>query len=764
MLSKSVESTERRGWRLIVLALVLVTLAVFWPIGRAGFINYDDQKYITDNPDVQQGLTTSALERAFVSSAGGYWHPLTWISHLVDTQLFGPRSHGSPTVSGMLGTTQAMPAGHHLHNLLLHTINTVLLWWVLLRITRKNGPAIFVAAMFAIHPTHVESVAWISERKDTLSVLFMLLCLWAYLRYTERLRAGRYAWVLLAFACALMSKPMMVTLPGVLLLLDLWPLNRIHLDRRFLRSLRIPLLEKLPMFAMSLATGVLAIAYTQSRNSFISLDQLPLGLRLQTAVVSYTRYLGKMVWPSDLTIFYPYPFMGQSVNGVRPFWPMGWVIACVALLVLLSGLTILQARRRPYLLVGWLWFVGMMLPVAGLLVTGDASMADRYTYTPFIGLFIAIAWLASEACSTPLARKGLAAVAATVVLTSAVAAHRYVYAWHDSLSIFGHALQSYPDNWTAHTNYGLALAEKGDDRQDVRRHFEEAYRLFPNDVTTSALASWHLTYGDADAAAPLLLKLRQLDKTQLRSLIAEGRYALLKGRPEVAEDKFIKALVIDPDRADARALCVEAMLAQGQIDDAERQLRDNLKNNANDAVTWHKLGLVLDNRRDDAGALAAFIEAIRLDPTYAPALYDYGTKLARAGQFEQAAAQLTSTLTAYTPSQLTERGQAELTLSQVLRHLNQNDLAAGHLESAQALLRQAIVDRPKDPVPQLQLALLLRQLKSPEALPAASTALEKARAMNHRLVIQQVLGAFPQLAERLPATRPVTQAATTPSR
>src|ERR1039458_9547141 len=389
----------RRDWQIMAL-LAAATVAVFWQVSRHEVVNFDDPAYVTHTPMVQQGLTWPGVAWAFGELHGEatYWHPVTWLSHMLDCQLFGLK-----------------PAGHHLSSLFLHTLNTILLFVLLRRMTGQRAPSAMVAALFALHPLQVDSVAWIAERKNVLSTVFFMLTLWAYVRYVEdgrqKTKASAahlkssithhpslfYALSLVLFALGLMSKPMLVTLPFVLLLLDYWPLQRCQpalgslkpSARRFHPSsfiLHPLLLEKLPFLALSAASSLVTIQAHASLGALVSAEQLPVSYRLANAVVAAALYLRKLVWPVDLSVFYMHP--GQ--------WPAEAVFGSALLLLGLTALTVWQARRRPYLIVGWLWFLGTLVPVIGLVQAHVQALADRFAYVPAIGVFVMVVWAAAE--------------------------------------------------------------------------------------------------------------------------------------------------------------------------------------------------------------------------------------------------------------------------------------------------------------------------------------------------------------------------------
>jgi hypothetical protein len=496
----------------VLLALAALTAFVYAPVRHFDFVQVDDPAYVTENPHVVRGLTPEGIAWAFTTGDAANWHPVTWLSHMLDVQLFG-----------------VDPGPHHLMNVLLHIANTLLLFGLLLTLTGAVWRSAFVAALFAVHPLHVESVAWIAERKDVLSTLFWMLTLWAYIRYVRahgstagaagppaasRSRRGFYLLMLAFFALGLMAKPMLVTLPFVLLLLDVWPLERLNMaapdvrrpktddhapgrpaagsskagaakrranDRSArartprksdLLSAAWPLVrEKLPLFVMAIASSVVTAIVQQRGGAVSALEAYPFGLRLQNALVSMVAYLGSTLWPEGLTVLYPFP---DSVPG--------WQVA--GALVVLGGISFVVyalARRHPYLPVGWLWYLGTLVPVAGLVQVGLQARADRYTYVPLIGIFIMIAWgIASLVERLRGGRRVAGVAAAVVILGCSVATRAQVGYWKDNVTLWTRAtiLTLHMDEFEAHMSLGTTLGNQG--RVDeAMRHFGEAARLRP---------------------------------------------------------------------------------------------------------------------------------------------------------------------------------------------------------------------------------------------------------------------------------------------
>jgi hypothetical protein len=457
--------TGRQLQLVVCLLLTAFTLAVFWQVQFNDFILYDDPSYVTSNRHVQSGLTGRGIFWALTTTDVSNWHPLMWLSLMLDFDLF-----------------RLNPAGYHWTNLLFHVANVILLLTVLKRMTGDLWRSSLVAALFAIHPLHVESVAWISERKDVLSTFFWILTMWAYIRYTERPEARNYLLVIAAFVLGLMAKPMLVTLPFVLLLLDVWPLRRLRIpftgseetlsadreDRRI--TWFHALWEKMPLFFLSVLSGVITYLVQKSWKSVGSLDMFPLEIRMVNALISYVHYIRKMFWPSDLSFFYPYVV-----------WWSPWLVVGVALL--LAGLTILVLRvrgTRPYLAVGWLWYLGTLVPVIGFVQVGSQAMADRYTYVPLIGLFMMIAWGVPELLGKWRFRKPLLSVLSGVILfVLAVCSWQQVQHWRNSVTLFEYALSVTSGNYLAHNNVGVALSLAGRTEEAVR-HYSAALQIKPD--------------------------------------------------------------------------------------------------------------------------------------------------------------------------------------------------------------------------------------------------------------------------------------------
>ena len=528
---------------LICLILVLPTLGVYWEVRNFDFVTFDDYTYVAENPNVQSGLSKSGLVWAFTRFHANNWHPVTWLSHMLDCQLFGLN-----------------PGMHHLNNLIFHTANTLLLFLVLGRMTGALWRSAFVSALFALHPLHVESVAWVAERKDVLSTLFWMLTMWAYVRYSERPSPTRYLLIFPFFILGLMSKPMLVTLPFVLLLMDYWPLGRLQstlpekggkLKTPKLAVLRL-IAEKIPLFVLVALLSV--VTFLAQEEAVQSLDNFHLKARIANGLVSYAAYIRKMFWPNDLSIFYPYP---QTLQ----LWQ---ATASGFFLITMTILFVRMGKRRPFILVGWLWYLGTLFPVIGLVQVGTHAMADRYTYIPLIGLFIMIAWGIPDLLGNWLYRKQVLRISAGLLLVIlAVCTWLQVRYWKDSIVLFTHAIDVTDDNWMAHNNIGFPLVQQGRNIEAIA-HFSKAVRIKPD------YAEAHVNLANSYG---------------------------LEGRFEEAKQHFFDAIRINPDLADAYMNLGVIFARQGNLDKAINHFAAALRVNPDDATTRLYLNRALQLRR-----------------------------------------------------------------------------------------------------------------------------------------------------------------------
>lgn len=561
--------------RLLALLLALLTLLVYLPVARNGFIIYDDNDYVAENQMVQAGWTAAGFKWAFTTFTAANWHPLTWLSHMTDCELFGLN-----------------PAPMHLINAIFHAANTALLFLLLFRLTAKLWPCAFAAALFALHPAHVESVAWISERKDVLSTLFGFLALLCYVSYAKEKSRRNYWLSFLFFGFSLMAKPMLVTMPCVMLLLDFWPLGRFAGYRLQVESSgrskpatsNLPLvIEKLPFFLLTAASCVITFI-AQNRGAVVSLKDLPLDYRLESSVVAFAMYLGKLFWPMHLAVIYPMP---DSIP----------VLAAVISALVLAGLTVavwLARKDHSYLLMGWLWFLGTLVPVIGLVKVGDAAMADRYTYIPSIGIFIAVA-LGWESISKRFhLPKAVLLVAAVLILgTLTGLTGRQIRFWRDDESLFGHALKVTKYNFNSHINYGVALEREGR-LEEALAQYQEAARLVPGSVHVHQNIGNILdSLGRREEAIAEYRKVLAIDPSSPRLHDAYGGVLVEMGNYADGMTEFSNAARLDPSYPWPYYQMAKALLAQGKDAEAIERLQTALKLEPNNfqilAFTAHVL-------------------------------------------------------------------------------------------------------------------------------------------------------------------------------
>jgi hypothetical protein len=433
--------------------------AVYSEVISHQFLSYDDNVYVVNNPHVASGITYKNFIWAFTSYYVANWHPITWLSHMADVQFYGMN-----------------PSGHHVTNVIIHTLSSLILLLFLFRSTGSLWRSSFVAALFALHPLHVESVAWVAERKDVLSAFFGFLSLLFYSEYVTRHKPTLYFLSLLSFILGLMSKPMLVTLPIIMLLLDYWPLNRYSHAvqgqglQQFSARVTTLIKDKLIFLFCSVISAVITIYVQGTSGAIKSFDVIPFGIRVENASIAYVKYIGKTLWPLDLAVLYPMPLN-------LPLWK---VIVSLFILLIMSSAIILAGRRHHYLIVGWLWFLITLLPVIGLIQVGTQSMADRYSYIPVIGLFIMVTWGVSDLLEGFKYGRGILALLAGLIIISLTALTRQQLSyWQDNISLYRHTLQVTTDNDKINTNLGVALAEKGELHAAIHE-FQEALRINPN--------------------------------------------------------------------------------------------------------------------------------------------------------------------------------------------------------------------------------------------------------------------------------------------
>lgn len=563
---------DRKDLRKVALTsglLVLVTLAVYWPVLRCEFIEGDDPDYVTQNAHVRSGLTLANLRWAFTAMHANNWHPLTWISHMLDCELYALN-----------------PAGHHATNVVFHSANTVLIFLLLRRMTGAHWRSAFVVALFALHPLHVESVAWVSERKDVLSTFFWALTIWAYVRYAKRPGPARYLLVTVLFVLGLMAKPMLVTLPCLLLLLDFWPLRRAsaepvipgqnikvaeNVTGTHAPSWKRLVLEKVPLLALALvASAVTLWAQTET----VGAVSAPLWYRLANALSAYVQYMEKMVWPTGLALLYPYP------HGIV-IWKL---LIAVIVMGCSSFFAIRHALKRPYLFTGWFWFVGTLVPVIGLVQVGVQSMADRYTYVPLIGLFIVIAWggceLAERWQLRPSVPGSMAVLAVAACVPVTLTQLNY---WRNDISLCEHTLRCTKDNFMIEYALGMAFSDRG--QPDLaHRHLAEAIRIAP------AFAEPHCC---------------------LAEILS------LQGKTEDAITSFREAIRCKPSLPAAHLGLARELIKQNKSGEATEELTTLLRLTPDDWGACDALGWVLIRQDRAAEALSHFLDAARINPTNA---------------------------------------------------------------------------------------------------------------------------------------------------
>lgn len=603
---------------LVCFVLVILTLAVFWQVVHFDFVNLDDTVYVTKNSHIQQGLSLDGMRWALTTVYASFWHPLTWLSLMIDYQFHGLN-----------------PGGYHLTSLVLHVMNTLLLLWLFHRMTGEFWRSAFVASLFALHPLHVESVVWVAARKDTLSTFFWMMTLCTYVGYTEKPATHRYLIALACFAFGLMAKPMLVTLPFVLLLLDYWPLKRFQQrdtapnpaplphaadleessgkrkggksKKKTLEKVIAPpkvsrpvrnepsgpvwwrlVQEKIPFFALSIAFSVVAF-YAQHQKSYIT---FPLGSRVSNAVVAYVVYIKKTLWPDNLAVFYP-------------FWDAlpGWqVLGAAIIIVLISVAVLFAAKRFPFLPFGWFWYMGILVPVIGVVQVGQHALADRYTYIPLIGLFVMAAWGAPELLKQWRHEKTVLTVAGTLIVAGmAVVTWNQAGHWRDSISLFRHALAVTKNNHLAHNNLGVALSAAGD-ANGAAFHYLEAIRLKPRDSNA------HYNYAN---------------------------YLKAHDRIEEAISHYTEAIRLEPGYFNARNNLAVALASRGELREADFHYREALRLRPDAAGVHYNLAAVLANQGDIQGAEQQLREAIRIEPDFAEAHNNLGMMLAMRGKTEE---------------------------------------------------------------------------------------------------------------------------------
>jgi protein O-mannosyl-transferase len=607
------------AWQLAVL-LALVTMALYWPAVGCDFINFDDPDYVTANPHVQGGLTWAGVKWAFCNTQqAAYWAPLMWLSHELGCQLFGLN-----------------PWGHHLINVLLHAANTALVFVVFQRMTGATWRCLILAALFGWHPLRVESVAWVTERKDVLSTFFWMLTLWAYVKYVEYVEAAQspnskfkvwYGAALVMFVCGLMSKAMLVTLPFVLLLLDYWPLKRIPDFRLSIFDLKRLLLEKTPFFVLATAASIMTFVAQKQGGAVMTVESLPLMARIGNALISYCRYLGKMFWPTELAVFYPHP----------GYWPLAEVLLAGVFLCGISLLLFVKRGRYPYLLMGWLWFVGTLVPVIQLVQSGGQAMADRFTYIPSLGVLIMGIWGASELTrSRRYHAIALSVAGSTAIMLCLALTRQQLGYWKDSETLFRHTIAVTENNYMAHKTLGDALDKKGQTGEAVSQ-FQEAIHLQPGYAYAhNNLGVALLDKGQTDEAIGQYQEAIRLKPDYAQAYYNLGVALFSKGQTDEAIRQYQEAIRLKPDYIEAHVNFGDALLKKSQIDGAISQFQEAVRLNPAFALAHNNLGKALDISGQPVAAINQYQEAIRVKPDFADAHDNLGIAFFNQGHTEEA--------------------------------------------------------------------------------------------------------------------------------
>ncbi len=655
------------------LFLIMATLIVYAPVKDYQFIDLDDDVYVTHNPRVQDGLTWGNIVWALGTLEAGFWHPLTWWSHMLDCELFG-----------------LDPGGHHLTSLFLHTINAFLLFWLLQQATGAVWRSFLVGALFALHPLNVESVAWVAERKNVLSTLFWLLTIWAYVRYVKKPGWKRYLQVISLFVLGLMAKPMLVTLPCVLLLLDYWPLGRLGSSWSELRQKYSKLLlEKVPLLSLAVASGLLAIQAQQELGALPSLQQFSFGVRLANAVTANMSYLSKMVWPTDLAVFYPHPQTSLSV---------GQIVLAILVVGTISLLVWFGTPSFPYLFVGWLWYLGTLSPVSGLIQVGQHAMADRYMYVPLIGLFILVVWGFTQWLDRWRVRKELwIGASACLLIGLSLSARSQLAHWQNSITLFEHTIRSTDNNDLIHNNLGTALWERGENMKAIEQ-FSAALEIKPDSPQVLYNMGLALkTDGRLDAATRYFSKALEINPKLAGALNNLGIILLAQGRLEEAIQRFSRALEIDPRMVPAHNNLGTALMGTGRVDEALLHFSEAVAISPGQPSAYNNLGAALDLLGRSEEAIYNYRRALELAPGSYRTQNNLGKIFKDNGNLDEAAGHF---------SRATE---LEPNFSDAYFNLALVRTDQGRIEEAIHLFRQVLKLNPEHTEAQNRLLLLLKE-------------------------------------------------------
>lgn len=615
----------------IIVALALLVVAIYWQAVGFEFINFDDNIYVYENSFVTGGLSMQSVYWAFTHFHSANWHPLTWISHQLDVTLFGLNA-----------------GSHHATSIILHVVNTVIAFAVFNKLTKSFWKSAIVAALFAIHPAHVESVAWVAERKDVLSTMFWLLTMWTYLVYARKRESNEkylvaYLVTIVLFALGLMAKPMLVTLPFVLLLLDFWPLERLNSIRDLARLVA----EKIPFFGLAGVSSYITVLAQQSGGAVQNLEILPIGMRISNAIVAYAQYVITLVYPFNLSVWYPYD---KSIPTIQ-------VLGAAALLIVISAFCVWQIKERKFLLMGWLWFLGTLVPVIGLVQVGVQSHADRYTYVPFFGLFIMVVWGLSDLLKRY--KNFMNSAAVVVILVLSVICFFQVSLWKNNETLYRHSIAKTERNYLIMQNYchTLILQERIDEAeiqcrdsiksngyyseahnslgiiQIKRQQFEDAAQSFRNAIKFDPdfamykvnLAVALANLGKTDESEENLriaaqsISYKEHTEIWIEAIAGVARAFAAEGKLEKASENFVRVLSIAPERADIRSNFALTLYTMGKFDDARIQIESSIGQNPNMAESFNIYGLVLLKLNKPDLAIEQFNKALQLKPDFAEA-------------------------------------------------------------------------------------------------------------------------------------------------
>jgi protein O-mannosyl-transferase len=606
---------------LVTVCLIIGIVAVYIKAQKFDFVGYDDDLYVTQNQFVQKGISLEGIKWAFTTFHSANWHPLTWLSHMLDCELYGLNA-----------------AGHHWTNIEFHIANTVLLFIILFRMTGALWQSAFVAALFAVHPLHVESVAWISERKDVLSTFFGLLSIAAYDAYVKKSSTKYYILMIVSFSLGLMAKPMLVTLPFALLLLDFWPLKRFQLQRDFLLKPEKPaedaigrndriILEKIPLFILVVGSCIVTFFAQKSEGAVMAIAALPLKYRIENAVLSYIKYIFKAIWPHNLAVFYPHP------GNTLPLWQ---IFGGAILIIAACYGAIRTAKKYPYIPVGLFWYLGTLVPVIGLVQVGDQAMADRYSYIPLIGIFIIVSWGVPEFFKERGFPKIFLRMSAAVLLVAlSWESFFQLNTWENGITLFEHAVSVTRDNYQAENNLGTAYSSKDLDKAVF--HYKTALKINPMDaMALYNLGTIYEKKGHMDRAISYYLKALRINPDYAGALNNLGMAFYDRGNYDRAALFFRSAIKTKSKHTDARINLANVLFLQSKPDEAILQYQKIIQTDPENADAHYNLACVLAFQNKINEAVHHYNEALRIDPKYSKAYYNLGNILLRQGKMKEA--------------------------------------------------------------------------------------------------------------------------------